>query len=103
MPASRPATDPGAAYDAAVEKVEELLGRLKKPPRLQSSPPGLPKITEAPRAPPDIGAGEPFIPNRTEENYLAAVLRAKEYIAAGDTFQAQIGQRLVQNAHRRPL
>ena len=73
--------DPGAAYDAAVGKVEDLLGRLKNP---------LPPLTTTL---PNDAASE-FIPNRTEENYLAAVLRAKEHIAAGDTFQAQIGRRL---------
>ena len=73
--------DPGAAYDAAVGKVEELLGRLKVP---ISAP--------APRS--IRTTGEAFQANRTEEDYLAAVRQAKEYIAAGDTFQAQIGRRL---------
>ncbi len=74
-------TDPGAAYDAAACKVDELLGRLEKPlPAMATT------ITSR-------GTGD-FTPNRSEEDYLAAVLRAKEYIAAGDTFQAQIGRRL---------
>ena len=33
-------------------------------------------------------------------DYLAAVLRAKEYIAAGDMMQVQVGQRLQQALHR---
>ena len=74
-------TDPGAAYDDAACKVDELLGRLEKPlPAMATT------ITSR-------GTGN-FTPNRSEEDYLAAVLRAKEYIAAGDTFQAQIGRRL---------
>ena len=55
--------------------------------------------TPNPRPPAGEGGAERrvravFTPNRTEEDYKAAVLKAKEYIAAGDTFQAQIGQRL---------
>lgn len=73
--------DPGAAYDAAAGKVDALLDRLKEP---------LPVV---PTLSPGRDTGE-FTSNRTEEDYLAAVLRAKEYIAAGDTFQAQIGRRL---------
>jgi len=90
-------SDPGAAYDAAVGKVEELLGRLKTAPPPQSwgagnEPEG--GISSSRPAPQDWGGGASFLANRTEANYKAAVLRAKEYIAAGDTFQAQIGQRL---------
>ncbi len=44
-----------------------------------------------------------FTPNRTEEDYKAAVLRAKEYIAAGDTFQAQIGRRLSKTLYADPF
>ena len=36
----------------------------------------------------------PFTTSFEREPYLAAVARAKEYIAAGDTFQVQLGQRL---------
>ena len=74
-------TDPGAAYDDAARKVDELLGRLEKP---------LPAMATTVST---RGKGD-FIPNRSEEDYLDAVLQAKEYIAAGDTFQAQIGRRL---------
>ena len=84
-----PGQDPGAAYDAAAAKIDELLQRLKTP------------------APPLLGAGgaggSNFTPNRTEEDYKAAVLKAKEYIAAGDTFQAQIGQRLSKTLHADPF
>ena len=90
-----PGADPGQAYDGAVQKVEELLGRLKDVPALQNGrTQGSPLPTTAP---------EEFLPNRTEEDYKAAVLRAKEYIAAGDTFQAQIGQRLSKTLHADPF
>ena len=84
-----PGQDPGEAYDAAAAKVEELLGRLKDAPSAPASP--------------LLGAGGDFIPNRTEEDYKSAVLKAKEYIAAGDTFQAQIGRRLSKTLHADPF
>ena len=89
-----PGTDPGAAYDAAVAKVEDLLARLKAaPPALNVDEPGRTGSVHP----------ETFVPNRTEEDYLAAVLRAKEYIAAGDTFQAQIGRRLSKTLYADPF
>ncbi len=101
-----PNADPGAAYDAAAAKVEDLLGRLRSPGTgsaglLKESASG----TEGPITPSQSSTPEGFspsspalpvpgfVPNRTEADYKAAVLRAKEFIAAGDTFQAQIGQR----------
>ncbi len=84
-----PGEDPGAAYDAAAAKVNALLQRLHSPATVP--------------APPLLGAGESFVPNRTEADYKAAVLKAKEYIAAGDTFQAQIGQRLSKALHADPF
>ena len=86
-----PGTDPGQAYDDAVQKVDELLRRLK-----MTDPPLIPLVSES-------GGTSEFTPNRTEENYKAAVLRAKEYIAAGDTFQAQIGQRLSKTLNADPF
>ena len=39
----------------------------------------------------------------TKEAYLAAVVRAKEYIAAGDMMQVQVGQRLAKRYTESPL
>ena len=75
--------DPGAAYDAAVAKIEELRTRLRNNATSE------PEWKAHPDARTDV-----FRSNRSEEDYKAAVLRAKEYIAMGDTFQAQISQRL---------
>ena len=36
-------------------------------------------------------------------DYIAAVLRAKEYIAAGDMMQVQVGQRLKKRYTESPL
>ena len=85
-----PGQDAGEAYDAATGKVNALLEHLQASPRLP--------------APPQPGAsGEMFVSNRTEADYKDAVLKAKEYVAAGDTFQAQIGQRLSKTLHADPF
>ena len=83
--------DPGAAYDDAVSRIDGLLARLKQP-----QPPYFPPV-------PVGDEPDEFVSNRTEENYKAAVLTAKEYIAAGDTFQAQIGQRLSKKLRAHPF
>ncbi len=89
-----PDADPGAAYDAAAAKVEDLLDRLRLTGTGSAG-----QLTIGSRSAPLelVSSGSSsvpgFIPNRTESDYKAAVLRAKEFIAAGDTFQAQIGQR----------
>ena len=114
-----PGEDAGAAYDAAVLKVGELLGRLRVVPPApnnggageeggeesgeEGGEEGAASGAPTDLAPPLLGAGEAFVPNRTEADYKAAVLRAKEYIAAGDTFQAQIGQRLSKTLHADPF
>ena len=88
-----PGEDPDAAYDQACGKVEDLLARLNAPPAPSPAGP----------APPVLGAGGPFLPNRTEADYKDAVLKAKDYILAGDTFQAQIGQRLAKPLYAHPF
>jgi anthranilate synthase component 1 len=85
-----PGEDTGEAYDAAANKVNALLEQLRSP----ATPP----------APPQVSApGAAFVPNRTEADYKDAVLKAKDYIAAGDTFQAQIGQRLSKTLQADPF
>jgi len=84
-------SDPGAAYDNAVNRIDDLLARLRQP-----QPPYFPPV-------PVGDEPDEFVSNRTEENYKAAVLTAKEYIAAGDTFQAQIGQRLSKKLRAHPF
>ena len=84
-------TDPGDAYDSAVTRIDALLARLNQPLLL-------------PFAKETGGAGDDtFTANRTPEDYKAAVLKAKDYIAAGDTFQAQIGQRLSKTLRADPF
>jgi anthranilate synthase component I len=70
---------PDAAYDKAVKRLRRLERRLEQP---------LPKIkSKAPK-------GKLKVAHRTRKrDYLKAVERTKEYIAAGDIFQAVISQR----------
>lgn len=77
------------AYEIAKNKIQQLLDRLQNP-----------YVAPAPVARQSV---EPFAPNRTEEDYKAAVLKAKDYIYAGDTFQAQIGQRLSKKLNADPF
>jgi anthranilate synthase component I len=49
------------------------------------------------------GAAHPVEREFGKEAYIAAVLRAKEYIAAGDMMQVQIGQRLKKRYTESPL
>jgi anthranilate synthase component I len=46
---------------------------------------------------------EPVVSNTEHEEYLQKVLKAKEYILAGDIFQVQISQRLRRRLNTRPF
>jgi len=73
-------TSPDAAYDNAVKRLAALEKRLSRP---------LPKL-------PAAKPGKPVKVNRrtSKKKYCDAVLRIKQYIAAGDIFQAVLSQRL---------
>jgi anthranilate synthase component I len=73
--------DVEAAYSAAVEGAEELVARLATPP------------AAPPVAPPRATRVEDARANMAPEDYLAAVERCKEHIAAGDCFQVVPSQR----------
>ena len=71
---------PADAFDRAVERLDRLEMRLSQPL------PNLPKASGKP--------GKLKVTHRTaKKDYLAAVERTKEYIAAGDIFQAVLSQR----------
>ena len=80
-------TRPGA-YAAAAARLDELAARLGQgvsvPPVLPSEPQPVTRIF-------------------AKDDYLAAVRRAKEYIAAGDMMQVQVGQRLSKRYTADPL
>jgi anthranilate synthase component 1 len=70
---------PGAEYDKAVARLNKLEKRLAQP---------LPKLAG------HSDKGKLKVKHRTaKKNFLAGVARTKEYIAAGDIFQAVLSQR----------
>jgi anthranilate synthase component 1 len=73
-----------ASYRQAAWRIEELVGRLEKP--LDRLPYRGADGTTAPR--PDL-----IHSNMSREEHRAAVLRAKEYIVAGDIIQVVLSQR----------
>lgn len=76
---ARVSGDVDAAYDEACARVEELVGRLRRP--LPPEPPRRAGGRIEPRS------------NFTQEQYEAMVLAAKEYVAAGDIIQVVPSQR----------
>ncbi|HEY3331061.1 MAG TPA: anthranilate synthase component I [Capsulimonadaceae bacterium] len=84
--------DPDAAYDSAIAKVDELVARLRGPVVKPDVYPVREKT--------DRGA---FVSNFSQSQYEAAVLKTKEYIAAGDTFQVQIARRSQKTLHADPF
>jgi anthranilate synthase component 1 len=75
------ATDPRAAYAAAVTRIDELVARLAAPLTL-------------PAALPTTGEGLPVTANLSPKEFGGIVERAKEYIRAGDIIQVVLAQRL---------
>lgn len=75
-----PGLDPQAAWDAAQARLDEAEAALDRP---------LPR----PAPPATLPALPPPSSNFTKDEFKAAVLRAKEYIAAGDAFQILPSQR----------
>jgi anthranilate synthase component 1 len=86
--------DPDTAYGAAIERLDGLERRMHAP-----LPPGLTPLDwrEAPTA------ELPTQSNRSRAEFEAAVLTAKEHIAAGDVFQLVISQRLETTVQREPF
>jgi anthranilate synthase component 1 len=72
---------PAAAYDRAVKRLDKLEKRLAQPlPDLEQQKP--------------LKPGKLKVKHRTaKKDFVAAVARTKEYIAAGDVFQAVLSQR----------
>lgn len=76
------------AYSRARHRLAELRAQLRKPVEVPYSQPSL--QTEARR-------------DFKKDDYIAAVLRAKEYIAAGDLMQVQVGQVIAKPFRDSPL
>ncbi len=82
--------DPRAAYDDAIARIEAIVARLRQPLPLPNTPPPL---DESPL----------LIANCTQSEYEDRVLRAKEYIAAGDAFQIVPSQRFTRETEAHPF
>ncbi len=74
-------SDPDAAYEGAVRKIEALCARLAAPAPAVPPPSLRPKDTT-------------LTTNLNKDDYERIVRRAKEYIAAGDIIQVVLSQRL---------
>ncbi|MDW7981162.1 MAG: anthranilate synthase component I [Verrucomicrobiales bacterium] len=82
---------PDAAYDEAVSEIERLVTLLEQP--MQYTPVAVPDET------PDIS----FVSNMSKEKFIANVLKAKEYINAGDIIQVVGSQRFSAKVNATPL
>jgi anthranilate synthase component I len=81
--------DPDAAYDDAVERIDEIVAALRQP---------LPEIPEAE----ELFDSE-LRSNMPPEKYEQMVRDGKEYIAAGDAFQIVLSQRFSRKTSAPPL
>ncbi len=76
------------AYDRAADRVGQTLARLSRPARF-------PARLALPTPGPLVALGEEgFISTMTEGTYVAAVQRARDYIAAGEASQIVLSRRL---------
>jgi anthranilate synthase component 1 len=81
--------EPGAEVEANA-RLDSLQQRLLQPLRL-------------PAACPENCQPTPLVSTMTREQYMAAVLRAKEHIAAGDIFQVVLSQRFSRQTSAAPF
>jgi anthranilate synthase component 1 len=90
---ARVGADPAAAYAEATAKIDQLVTRLQQP-LPHPSPEAAPQSRN-----PMLRATE--VPSR--EEHEAAVLRAKEYIAAGDIIQVVLSRRMAVEVSSSPF
>ncbi|MFN8446247.1 MAG: anthranilate synthase component I [Caldilineaceae bacterium] len=78
-----------AAYADAVARIDKIIADLRKP--------------LIPPQPKECISQEPWRSNFTTEEFTQNVLKAKEYIAAGDIFQVVLSQRLTRKTEADPF
>jgi anthranilate synthase component I len=81
--------EPDAAYTAAAERIASIVKRLRAP------------LGDIPVA--ETVLDEPLESNFTQDDFEAAVGKAKEYIAAGDAFQIVLSQRFSRKTSAPPF
>ncbi len=86
--------DAGAAHDRALGRLAALEARMHEP-----LPPGVAPLAWDPNPQRDL----PNRSNRTPDDFRAAVVSAREHIAAGDVFQLVLSQRLETRFERDPF
>lgn len=79
------------AYRRATARIDEIVARLRAP------------MPEPPPAPTEANANGEFTSTFTQAEYEAVVLKAKEYITAGDIFQVVPSQRLSRKTSSHPF
>lgn len=84
-------SDPCTTYDLATEKIDDVVDRLRHTQIPIDQSETRSPSTEAPTA------------NMTREQYERAVVKAKEYIKAGDIIQVVLSQRLSKPLHADPF
>ena len=95
-----------ASYQAAVERIEGLLSRLRRRPRAPTDRWGSAGAGFKPAPTTEEPAPATTIQveaNMSPEAFQAGVLRAKEYIRAGDAIQVVVSQRLARRTAARPF
>lgn len=86
--------DPDAAYDAALSKIDGVIGSLATP---------LPAAAQTFISTHSDSAGGDLESNFGREEFAGIVRAAKEYIAAGDAIQIVLSQRLRRKTSARPF
>lgn len=84
-----------AEYGRAVRRIEAVIDKLQRPltPAHLGRGAGEPRNYEPHSRQPDLAPRAQPSSNVSQEEFYARVLRAKEYVLAGDIFQVQISQR----------
>ncbi len=84
--------DPAKAYEAAVERIDSIIHRLRSA-----------NLHPAPLPPAATRAFSEVTSNFTQEGFEAIVERAKDYIAAGDIIQVVLSQRFQTQVNAPPF
>ena len=85
--------DVNNSYQEAVNRIDDMVSRLSSPlPELAMEP----GVSTSPKS-------WPITSNFTQDEYQAAVLRAKEHIYAGDIIQVVLSQRLARKTEAHPF
>jgi anthranilate synthase component 1 len=92
--------DPGAAYDRAVDRIDELVERLRRPLR---DPAEVTPSRTRPGKPEGYSFGDGLYGNVPPGRYQEMVVKAKEYIDAGDIIQVVPSQRFSRGTVAHPF